>query len=181
MGDVDRDAHRRQALCAQLRNHAHGRLHRPPAHLQDQARLLQQRDELHRRHQPDPRIVPADQRLEAHDTARGEFDLGLVMQDELVTLERAAKPALHGKQFRDLGIEVGGVEDDLLALSLRALQRRLGILKQRVRIRAIGGKQRDPGTSSELQYLAVNAKASASTDSAGWRTPEAPAAGATML
>ena len=46
----------------------------------DQARLLCERDEGQRRHQPVDRMLPAEERLDGHDPARPQVDKWLVVQ-----------------------------------------------------------------------------------------------------
>ena len=65
--------------------------HSPVADGKDQARLLGQGNEIHGRDKAALRMPPANEGLQADDAARGELDLGLVVQDKLVLLEGAAQ------------------------------------------------------------------------------------------
>ena len=90
--EVDRHAqvgvdgfHPLLGLAAGLQQH-------PFADRHDQAGFLGDGDELGRRDQAEFGMVPAQQRLEAADgAAAAEVDLRLVVQDELVALQRAAQ------------------------------------------------------------------------------------------
>ena len=57
--------------------------------------LLGERDERERRDEPAGRVLPADERLEPDDPAGREVDDRLVVEPQLVALERAAQVVLE--------------------------------------------------------------------------------------
>ena len=59
----------------------------PAADRDDQPRLLGERDEVQRRHEPAGRVHPAQERLDARDASALELHDGLEVQDELVVVE----------------------------------------------------------------------------------------------
>ena len=61
----------------------------------DQAGLLRQPEKLGGRHEPEPRMLPARERLDRPDLARHHVDDGHVVDAELVAHQRAAQVALH--------------------------------------------------------------------------------------
>ena len=67
----------------------------PGADFEDHAGLFHEGDELRRGHEPEIGALPADQSLQADDASGLGIDLGLVVQDELLSLERAAELALQ--------------------------------------------------------------------------------------
>ena len=50
----------------------------------NEARALRDRNEFGRRHQPDPRTGPPQQRLRPHQLTGGDVDLGLVVHGQLI-------------------------------------------------------------------------------------------------
>src|SRR6185312_12277916 len=64
----------------------------PSAHCNDHARSLEQRNEIAGRHKASFGIVPTDQRLEPDNPPRSELDLRLVIEDELLGLDRSLEP-----------------------------------------------------------------------------------------
>ena len=74
-----------------MRGLAAGLRQRPFAERQDQAAVFRHRDEHRRRHHALDRMAPARQRLEAGDDVALQVDDRLVVQLELVALDRLAQ------------------------------------------------------------------------------------------
>ena len=129
----------------------------PGADRHDQAGLLGQRDELGRRHQPEIGVEPAQQRLDAEHRPVGEADLGLVVDHELAVLERLPQPALQHQPLERRRVHVVGVELVVVAaLLLRARQRVVGVLDQRVGVVAVVREQRDADAGAGGQLVRVD-------------------------
>ena len=107
---------------------------RPGADWQNQPGLFHQRNEFHRRHEPQLGALPADQRLDPDNGALLELDLGLVMQHELLVVERAPQLVLERQLLRDPLGHLLRVEQVALPRGLGLLERRLGVLEQRLAI-----------------------------------------------
>src|SRR5690606_37342338 len=82
--DVDRDAQ----VSGPGRGVAAGLAQRPFAKLRDKVGVLRDRDEDRRRYPPEPRMVPAQQRLEPRHLFGLRGDDRLVMHGELAIAER---------------------------------------------------------------------------------------------
>jgi hypothetical protein len=97
--EVDRHLHVAQPLVAPDPVLAAGCAQHPGRQRRDEADVLGQPDELARPHQPALGMVPADQRLDPDQPVRGEVELRLVVDDELLGGERLAQLALerHGR------------------------------------------------------------------------------------
>ena len=121
-GHVERRLHRELAL--QLHRVAARFPEHPASDRDDQPRLLGERDELERLHDAAVRVDPADQRFDARDLARIQLDHRLVVQDELVVLERALQVGLQ-LQAPQRGVVHLRLEDLVatLALLLRHVHR----------------------------------------------------------
>src|SRR5439155_2146006 len=91
------------------------------AEREDEAGRLGDGDEAVRRHEPAPRGVPAEQRLDPDDVAVLEVDLGLVMQRELIALETEPKLVLEAQQLPELAGHV--VAEELVPAAARLLRR----------------------------------------------------------
>ena len=92
----DRQVHRDVEVVARARSTA--RTARAPRRARARERLdetgaLRDRDELVRRDEPALGVLPADERLRAHDAAGLELGLGLEVDDELALLDRPAELA----------------------------------------------------------------------------------------
>ena len=100
----------------------------PAADRHDQSGLFGERDELERLHDAALRVDPADQGLDARDPSRLELDHGLVVQDELVVLERTLQVGLQ-LEAAQRGVVHLGLEHLVatLALLLRHVHRDVGV------------------------------------------------------
>ena len=129
---------------------AHGRVEHPARQVGDHARALRERYELDRRQQAARRVLPAHERLHADHAARGQRDLGLVVQDELVLVEG---PAQLGQQRQALGrvgvaLEVVGLDPRAGLLGL--VHGDVGAAQQRRDVVAVQGAQRDADARLEV-------------------------------
>jgi hypothetical protein len=91
------------------------------ADLHDQSRLFRHRDELAGGNHAPVRMLPADQRFEAGQTAPGDADLRLVMQDQFVALQRTPEAPSHLQHLARALVEVAGIAS--VAVAPRALDR----------------------------------------------------------
>ena len=83
--DADRDV---QPVASPQRQMLECARQHPVAHARRQPGVFDQRQKLHRRHQPLLRVFPAQQRLEAVYAAGAHVHLGLVVQHELLHVQR---------------------------------------------------------------------------------------------
>jgi hypothetical protein len=93
--------------------------------------LLGQLEEAVGREQPVARVLPAHERLDAHDAARVEVDLGLEVQDELLGVGQGA--AQLGDELQALAgvvVALGRVELDAGAALLGPVHRGVGVAQQ---------------------------------------------------
>ena len=90
-----RQVHRDADRVGPYRRVLAGLLNGPLPHCHDEARLLRQRDELHRRDQPLARVAPSHQRFAAMRGAGLGINDRLVVQLELPLLERVGEIALE--------------------------------------------------------------------------------------
>src|SRR5258708_20132294 len=75
------------------------------------------------------------------------------MQEQLAVLHRLAQPVLELDLLRDARIDARRVEQVALAGFLRALERRLGIAKQRAGVGTIVGKYRNAGLGGDADLV----------------------------
>ncbi len=141
-GDVDADHDRGGAVVAPLARLRTRLLEDPGAHRRDQPGLLGERDEVQRRHQAVPGPLPAHQRLGGDDRAGLEVDDRLVVDHQLVALERLPEP-VQDVEPGDRPVLHGGIEERAAVLpallhavhgEVRAPQQLLGVerfLRQR--------------------------------------------------
>ena len=125
----DIEGQRLARLAVPIRERARGAVHRPAAERQDQPGFLGDRDEFGR---PDLAAIlmdPARQRLEPRDLAGPQADQRLVVEVELVLLDRPAKLGLDRKAPPRLG-RLARLVDLRLARQLRLLDRELGVAEQ---------------------------------------------------
>src|SRR5690606_28049567 len=93
-----------------------------PRDRHDGARALRDRDELARRHEPPGLRAPADERLDARHAAGCYFDLRLVVDLELVVLNRGFELRLETPQRGVLLSRVGPVDVEGELVLARLLQ-----------------------------------------------------------
>ena len=80
----------------------------PLRHGQDQADLLGQRDEVHRRQEP-PRPLPAHQGFGSHHAALLHIHLGLVVQHQFLPLQGLVERRFDFQAFTTGGCQVGRI------------------------------------------------------------------------
>ena len=118
------------ALLAQQHQFAAGRAQHPFAEVDDDARIFGNGDETVGRDEFAIRRLPAQQRFGAHGAARGQVDLRLVDDKQLVLAEGRAQRVHHAHPFADFNahaareIEVSGA-----LLAFRPFQGDIGILQ----------------------------------------------------
>ena len=160
-----------QLAQRQVQRHAARRRHRalpravvgadavqhPIAELQDEIRFLGERHEVRRKHEAALGQVPAQQRFDAFDAPRRDAVLRLVVQAQLVALERAAQLALQHQPLDGLRIHVARVVLEAVAAGfLRLVQRRVGVANQVDDVVAVARVDRDTHARREEDLLAVH-------------------------
>jgi hypothetical protein len=131
--DVDGDLER---LAAPARALGAGLAQDPRPDLGDLAGALGDRDEHGRRDDAQPRVAPAQQRLDPDEHATRQRDLRLVVEVELVARQRPAQGAFELEALHGAGAH--GVVEHLaarLAQLLGAVHRGVGVGQQRGRAR----------------------------------------------
>ena len=126
----------------------------PFAERNDQARVLGDRDELRRRHQPLVRLRPAQQRFGAADAPRGEVDQRLVVQHELAVLERAPQVGL-GREAAAHALGHLRAEELVVGAArlLGVIHRGVGVAHQRLGGVAVGRVERDADAAVGVQLV----------------------------
>ncbi len=136
-GNIDGNSHRRQAGLPPRLAVGGSPFERPSADFRHEASGLQDRQESPRRHQSVVRVLPAQECFGATDPARVDVQLGLVVQDELIALQRRAQPIFHPDAFGERRVHFQAVVEVLLAGGLGFLQGRLGVLHQLIGLAAV--------------------------------------------
>ena len=113
--------------------------------------MLGQRDELVRRQPAVHGVRPAQQHLGARHRIGAQVDLGLVVQHELLALERRAQVAGQGQALHAVAVELGDVALDPGAPLLGLVHGDVGALHEHVDVLAVLGEGRDADAGAELQ------------------------------
>ncbi len=87
--------------------------------------------------QPVLGIAPTQQRLGAFDPAGAQLQFRLVVQLELLQLQRGAQPVLHPDLLGERRVHLEAMMQIDLAGSFGLLERRLGVLNQLMRLAAV--------------------------------------------
>ena len=102
-------------------------------------------------------MPPAHQGLHADDAPAGDLDARLVVDQELLALERLAQAGLERQALEGLGVHRRGVEADRLAPVLaRAVGGGLGAIEQLARPQVLLGVGGDAHARPERQRLALD-------------------------
>ena len=106
---IDRDGDVEASIqpCAGL---THRRTHHPAGERSDQAGLFGQRDEAIGPDQPELGVLPAQQRLYPNQLARAAFDFWLVVQHQLLVLDRSPQRSDERQPRGDFLLLIGGVD-----------------------------------------------------------------------
>ena len=132
-----------RVVAARMREHE-------VAEFVDHPGVLRDADELAGGHEAALRMLPAHERLEPRHPARGELDLRLVGDPQLVLVERGAQLGLELLPLRRARAQ--RLAEDLVtgaAALLRAVHREVGVMDQRVGIRSALEGERDPDAARE--------------------------------
>ncbi len=138
-------------------------LEHPAADLAHEARLLGQFEERGGPQQTQRRMVPANERLDAHELAVAHVHLRLIVQDELVALDRlgAGRPRSSSRS-RDRLVHVWAVETvDVEPVVLGRVHRRVGVLDELVLGAAVVRVRGDAHARAHVQLVAVDVEAAA--------------------
>jgi hypothetical protein len=92
---------------------------------------------------------PADERLDADDPAGLEVGLRLVVDDELLVLERAAQLARERQPLGVVRVLLGAIDGGAGVRALGDVHRDIGVLEQRVRILPVLAEDGDADASSK--------------------------------
>ena len=149
----DRDANLAIEPAPQL---GAGTLDDPMADRNDASRGLRDRNESVRKQESAGRMVPPDQRLETDNPAGRELDLRLVIELELVALQRMPQIAFRGDAFPNLPVELGDVKAVLVApLVLGAIEREVGLRHHVVGVLDLLGIGDDADARRRVHLIAV--------------------------
>jgi hypothetical protein len=129
-GQVDR--HARDADRGQRRLMAHHLFEHPQRDLADEAGLLGERNELHRRHQSARRMLPAHQRFGAAQAAAADLHLGLQEQAQLTAFHRLPQLGQQRQRLAARVVERGLVQLRAGGAALGGVHRDLGARQQRL-------------------------------------------------
>ena len=122
----------------------------PAGELRDRAGPLGERHELVGLQQPVLGVLPAHERLGAGDVVPLERHLRLVVQDELVALDRAPQLAEEAQPGRRVRVALGRVGLDAALAALGVVHRDVGALHQRRHVGAVLGRERHAHAGVEL-------------------------------
>ena len=171
--DVDGHVHRAAVQAVEV-----GRLHagfgeHPFAEPDDEARLLGERDELAGRELAGGRVLPADERLVAHDLVAVEVDDGLVVEPELLARDALAELADPLRPLDGDTVELR-VEERVahLGVVLRPVHGDVGLFEQRLVVAAEGdadarSRVERPGTGLERPADLGGSRSATPTASSG--------------
>ena len=135
--------------------HAHPVQH-PLADVEDQVGLLGERNELRGRNVAVARQAPAQQRLGADDAPVAQVHLGLVVDHQLVALQRAAQLALEHQPLDRRGVHLRGVEGEgIAAVLLGVVHRRIGVADQVDDVLRIARAEGDADAGGEEHLVLV--------------------------
>jgi hypothetical protein len=154
-GHVDRDGHGIVARVQPTADLSAGGIDHPRPDGDDQPRVLGDRDELLGSHGSQLRALPAQQRLGADDLPLGDVDLGLIVELELVVLDRAAQVAFDERL--PLGADDHVLGKELMraaVLTLGVVERDVRVLGQRLHVVAVLRVDRDADAARGAHRLA---------------------------
>ena len=110
----------------------------PVSQRNDEAGLFGERDEIVGLDHAAGRMLPADERFESGNDAGRDFYDRLVVDDELLALERLTHVALQRQLAHRSVVDFGGVELDIVpAFVLCLVHRRVRVLDERVDVGAV--------------------------------------------
>ena len=136
-------------------------MHHPTTDRHDQAGLLGEGDEVQRRHEAARGVDPPDQGFDPGDLAALELDHRLVVEAELLVLERALQVGLEFQALQR-GVVHRGLEHLIaaLALLLRHVHRDVGVAQQLLGVGHLGalGGDRDADRGPDEDLLAFQAE-----------------------
>ena len=128
----------------------------PFSDLDDQIALFGNRDEFGRCHRAAPRVLPAHQRFKSNDLAVA-VSLWLIFQKKLAVADRRPQLALQCVPVPQLLIHRRGEKANrAAAFVLGAIERGIGVCKQRPRILSVPGIDGDSDTEVEVETVAVD-------------------------
>ena len=118
--------------CAARPYFARTRSEHPAPDRNDQPGFLGEGNELHRRQVAEFRVSPAQQRLDAVDPASRNVELRLIVQRELIELERVTQTGFEHQPLDRLRLDLRREEAEVvLAFFLGKIHRHVGVLGQR--------------------------------------------------
>ena len=128
----------------------------PTTDRNDQAGFFRKRNEFARRQHGSILMAPAQQRLDAGDLAGDQIDLGLIVQQELVALQRVTEVRLHREPLDGLGPAIAGEKPEtILAVALDEVHRHVGVAGQRLDVGAVERIDRHSDRSGDMTFVTV--------------------------
>ncbi len=131
--------------------------HHPRVDLDDEVGLLGERHEVRRGQQTERRVLPPDERLDAHDVTGAEIDLRLVQHAQLVAPECVVQLAAPREVHLRLLVRARVVEARAVAARvLRAVHRSVGVAQQLARVRAVVREHGDADARGHEELVPVD-------------------------
>ena len=127
-----------------------GEVQHEPGQRADESGVLRDVDELVGRNGRAARLRPPDERFDADDGARGEIDLGLVVEDEFSAVDGGSQPTDEGQALRAVVVTVGGVGLDHRPIPLRGVHGDVGLPQQGVGIGDAVDSEGDADAGADL-------------------------------
>ena len=123
---------------------------------QDEPGLLREGDELHRLHQAEVGVPPADEGLGADDGPGANVDLRLEVELELLALQGAAELVLERQLLQRRGVHRLAVELVVAAAGvLGVVHRGVGVLEERFEVGPVLGEQADADARGDEDLVLV--------------------------
>ena len=136
--DVDRHRNRTETRLPPIRRLPAGFMQHPTTDRDDQAGVIRDRDEFRRRYDAAFGMVPANERLDADYRAGRQGHSRLVVQKELVPLQRLHEAAFDGLPFGFAGSHIRAERlVPVAAALLGRVKRHIGVLDQAFGVAAI--------------------------------------------
>ena len=154
-GEVHRDV-KVVTFCAHSVCESHRLVDEVERERLDQLRRLDDRHEQTRRKDAPLRMRPAHERLAPGHPVRGKVKLGLVVEDELVSLHGAADVGGQAEPLRTVVIDAGAVGLDAGVGLLGRVHGHVGMAQERVGIVAVVGRAGDSDGGTDVDRDAVH-------------------------
>ena len=121
------------------------------------ARLLGHRDEPIGKNEPELRMLPAHQRLDAENLARLQIDFRLVDDAQLVARDGVPEIPHQRETLGAVAIELGRIDDAAGAIFLGDVHRDVGALHEHFGLGAMLGRNRDADAAVHVEVQPFDA------------------------